>query len=332
MSATQAWFPHEPTLEEWLEHNPAASDAERRRLMRQIADALNRYHRSAPDKRAAYGTLAPANIVVHADGTVSLAPSTASAMQAAFIAPELRGPDAVPTVEGDRYAFVVTAAQALSGRRPPVGTDGFLDLDALERKLLSTSGIRLRPFTTRQLIAALTAEPRRRPRRLHAWLERPTRALVWVPVAAVVVFIGVGAAVGKSGSGSPPQVPPTLVASGSASSSAGVEAVGGTRSAGPSSSASARASSGSTQATSGAGGPVGSTPGSSASRSSASSSYAVGTATAVSRSRSAPRSSAASTPSSSSSASSSASSSPSPTTTTPTTSPASSSPTSPSTP
>jgi serine/threonine protein kinase len=175
------------TLAEWVEEHPASSAEERLRLLLPVAAALDAMHRGATTEiPVAHGDIKPANIVVRAgDGPVLvdlglvrlIDAAGASGRSAAYTPPERRGDDLSATPESDRWAFLVTVAQTLTGALPPLDAEGFLDLAALEEHLRTRPTTRRRPILVRRVLAALRAAPEDRPPALHVWLTAAIDAL-----------------------------------------------------------------------------------------------------------------------------------------------------------
>lgn len=193
-----------PTLREWCDEHPDATAAQRLRMLRMVASALDEMHSGAATQvPVAHGDVKPANVVVRdGDGTVlvdlGLTRLTDGAGVAGrstpYAAPELRAPGAMATPEADRYAFAVTAAQVLTGQPPPTGADGWLDPGALASLLRAHPVTSRRPLLVRQVLDAIAAPPEARPRQLRIWLDSASDTLSQVttgqPTSAATTPIG----------------------------------------------------------------------------------------------------------------------------------------------
>jgi serine/threonine protein kinase len=176
-----------PTLREWCDEHPDATAAQRLRMLRMVASALDEMHSGAATQiPVAHGDVKPANVVVRdGDGTVlvdlGLTRLTDGAGVAGrstpYAAPELRAPGAMATPEADRYAFAVTTAQVLTGQSPPTGPDGWLDPGALASLLRAHPVTSRRPLLVRQVLDAIAAPPEARPRQLRIWLDSASDTL-----------------------------------------------------------------------------------------------------------------------------------------------------------
>ncbi|MDN5933049.1 MAG: protein kinase, partial [Pseudonocardia sp.] len=175
------------TLRDWCDENPHATAAERLRMLRTVAAALDEMHSGASTEVAvAHGDVKPANIVVTPEGAtvlvdLGLVQLTDAAGPAGhstpYAAPELRTPGTHPTPEADRFAFAVTTAQVLTGQPPPLGRDGWLDVTALGHALAAHPVTARRPVLVGRILAVLQAPPEARPRPLGAWLDAAAETL-----------------------------------------------------------------------------------------------------------------------------------------------------------
>ena len=170
-----------PTLREWCDENPQATAAQRLRMLRTVAAALDEMHSGRHTQIAvAHGDVKPSNVVVGEGGATvlvdlglaRLADATGvSGRSAPYAAPEQRLPGAMATPDADRFAFAVTTAQILTGQAPPTDRDGWLDRSELESLLRVNPITRHRPQLIRQILQVLDAPPEARPRRLQHWLD-----------------------------------------------------------------------------------------------------------------------------------------------------------------
>ena len=170
-----------PHLREWLEQHSDSTAAERLRLLRLTADALDHMHHG-PDAAApvAHGDVKPSNIVVRPPGTPILVdlglmrrvdrPGTAG-RSAPYAAPEVRGSRPQATPEADRWAFVVTVAEVLIGGGLPTSRDSSLDLRELERRLRTSPGLQQRRGLPDRILDVLRADAEVRPRKLLSWVD-----------------------------------------------------------------------------------------------------------------------------------------------------------------
>jgi serine/threonine protein kinase len=175
------------SLRDWCDEHPQATAAERLRMLRTVAAALDEMHSGASTEVAvAHGDVKPANIVVTPEGAtvlvdlglVQLADAAGPAGHSTpYAAPELRAPGAHPTPEADRFAFAVTTAQVLTGQPPPLGRDGWLDVTALGHALADHPVTARRPVLVGRILAVLNAPPEARPRPLGAWLDAAAETL-----------------------------------------------------------------------------------------------------------------------------------------------------------
>jgi hypothetical protein len=175
-----------PTLTQWLTGHPGATARMRLATLRAVAAALDEMHSGASTQvPVVHGDIKPANVVVRADGSAvlvdlgltRLTDATGIAGRSApYAAPEMRGGLPLPTPESDAFSFVATVAQALTGRRPPTGADGWLDVRALETELRASPATAHQPAVVRHVIDALLAPPHARPRQLRAWLDATGQA------------------------------------------------------------------------------------------------------------------------------------------------------------
>lgn len=194
------------TLRDWCDEQPQATAAERLRMLRTVAAALDEMHSGATTEVAvAHGDVKPANIVVTPEGAtvlvdLGLVQLTDAAGPAGhstpYAAPELRAPGAHPTPEADRFAFAVTVAQVLTGQPPPLGRDGWLDVTALGHVLAANPVTARRPVLVGRILTVLQAPPEARPRPLGAWLDAAAETLSQVttggtrhPGAAAATFV-----------------------------------------------------------------------------------------------------------------------------------------------
>lgn len=175
------------TLRDWCDERPEATAAQRLRMLRTVAAALDEMHSGAATEVAvAHGDVKPANIVVTPEGAtvlvdlglVQLADAAGpSGHSAPYAAPELRRPGAHPTPEADRFAFAATTAQVLIGAPLPLGRDGWLDLAELGHLLATHPVTARRPVLVARILAVLQAPPEARPRPLGSWLDSATETL-----------------------------------------------------------------------------------------------------------------------------------------------------------
>lgn len=198
------------TLRDWVTDHPETRVAERLRMLRMIASALDVMHSgSTTEVPVAHGDVKPANIVVRDDrGTVLVDLGLArladgagvSGHSAPYAAPELRTRGALPTPDADRFAFAVTVAQVLTGVAPPLGPDGWLDVGGLDRALRGHPLTARRHRLVQQIMDAVVAPPGARPRELRRWLDAAVESLSQLTgepehasVAVAAVPAGVGA-------------------------------------------------------------------------------------------------------------------------------------------
>lgn len=212
-----------PTLREWCDEHPDATASQRLRMLRTVASALDEMHSGAATHvPVAHGDVKPANVVVSDDGATVLVDlgltrltdtAGTTGRSAPYAAPELRGPTAQATPEADRYAFVVTTAQVLTGHPVPTTPDGWLDPVALERLLRASPITARRPLLVRQVLEALAAPPEARPRQLRLWLDSAADTLSQVTfnggqsAAAHVPFTPHQAAITETGPFQPYEAP-----------------------------------------------------------------------------------------------------------------------------
>ena len=185
------------SLADWVIEHPDASITERRRLLIQVAGALDALHDGrVAGLQAAHGDVKPHNIIVTPQGRavlldLGLARLTSSSgftgRSNAYAPPEARAGETRADVRSDAYAFAVTAAMTYAGVSAPVRSDGYLDVDRLRRILRRSPRTRRRPLLRRTLMATLASSPERRPARLVHWVRRPQRFVVAAVIAAAVL-------------------------------------------------------------------------------------------------------------------------------------------------
>jgi serine/threonine protein kinase len=173
------------SLQEWVEDHPEAGLRERFNLLSPIAAALDSLHTGTDTiPPIAHGDVKPDNARITADGGVKLVDFGLMRMQGTsrggpamasipYTAPEIfaAGPDAMPTIETDRFSFAATVFHVLTGQSPPLRADGRGPDPSAMRPILESSPLTAaRPEVSNSVIAALAADPRDRPTSLTRWL------------------------------------------------------------------------------------------------------------------------------------------------------------------
>ena len=192
------------TLADWVTDHPDATLNQRRALLRELGAALDALHAgTVGGQPAAHGDVKPQNVIVTAAGQpvlldLGLSRFTASTGFAgrsnAYAAPEQRGDTPQATAAADAYAFALTAAAVYTGTPPPVGDDGYLNVERLRSRLRRQPRTRRRPLVTRSVLTALASTPERRPRQLAAWVDQPRRRAGALMLTAAVLLCGGGTA------------------------------------------------------------------------------------------------------------------------------------------
>jgi serine/threonine protein kinase len=178
------------TLRDWLAEHPDSTLTERLRQLSTVAAALDEMHSgNQTTLPVAHGDFKPGNIVIRRqDGTTVLVDlglmriadgTVVAGRTAPYAAPELFRPGAEISPDTDRFAFAATVAHMILGEAPPVGGAG-PDLDRTELMLSRRHLSAHRHMLRRQVMDALRAEPKRRPKSLSCWLSTLTDSVSMV--------------------------------------------------------------------------------------------------------------------------------------------------------
>jgi serine/threonine protein kinase len=169
------------SLREWLDEHTEATLTARLQTLRTVATALDELHSGAQTLAPiAHGDVKPSNIMMRDDGSTVLVDlglmriadgTSVAGATLAYAAPELFRPGAFTSPEADRFAFAATVVHLILGEAPPAVAGRGLDLDETERMLANSPLCARRHALRRQIMAALRAEPAKRPTNLSQWLS-----------------------------------------------------------------------------------------------------------------------------------------------------------------
>lgn len=168
--------------------------SQRLRLLRSPAAAIDALHSGAgTNVPVVHGDIKPANIVIRDEDNTAVLVDLGLArlidgdgrdgLTLAYAPPERRQTGSRATVDGDNYSFIVTVASLMTGRIPPTGADGFLDLGVLRSQLVQRSAVTAqRPGLVMAIMGALEAPSDARPTRLEQWMDGAAESMTQATV------------------------------------------------------------------------------------------------------------------------------------------------------